>query len=184
MKQVLVTFAAFLFAAVAPAQTLAEFDWTFTAQDSGGGALYTFNGVLTGYDANDALGNRFDISLATGVWSGTPDGALYFQLDPYTSGSFLDYPPGPSTTIPPQLYLFAGNGTLTVNGSSGSYNQPFGTGSFTEVNSNLTMIASNAPWEPSDTVVLAGAALFGWRQYRRLRTQRRPGHVIHGPNRQ
>ncbi|HEX4231393.1 MAG TPA: hypothetical protein VHZ07_22170 [Bryobacteraceae bacterium] len=173
MKQVFISSVAFIFvAAVAPAQTLAVFDWTFTAQDSGG-AIYTFNGLLTGYDGNVTVGDRFDITQANGIWSGTPDGALYFQLDSYAGGSYLDYPPGASTSIPPQLYLFAGNGTLVVNGSSGTYNQPFGSGSFTEVNSNLTMIASNAPWEPSDTVVLTGAALFGWQQYRRLRSRRR-----------
>jgi hypothetical protein len=172
MKLAFVASAVFIFiAAIAPAQTLAEFDWTCTAQDSG--ATYTFSALLTGYDANDATGDRFDITQASGIWSGTPDGPLYFQLDTYANGSYLDYPLGPSTTIPPQLYLFAGNGTLTVNGSSGTYNQPFGSGGFSQVDSNLTMIASNAPWEPSDTVVLTGGALFGWQQYRRLRSRRR-----------
>jgi hypothetical protein len=173
MKQALVASAAFIFvAAIAPAQTLAQFDWTLTAQDSGG-ATYTFNGLLAGYNANDYAGDRFAITQASGIWSGAPGGSLYFVLDPYTSGSFLDYPPGASTTTPPQLYLFAGNGTLVVNGSSGTYDQPFGSGSFTEVNSNLTMVASNAPWEPSDNIVLTGAALFGWQQYRRLRSRHR-----------
>lgn len=174
MKRALIISAAFIFvAAIAPAQTLAVFDWTFTAQDSGG-AIYSFSGLLTGYDANDAAGDQFNITHASGIWSGTPDGALNFDLDQYAGTSFLNYPPVGPTTIPPQLYLFAGNGSVIINGASGTYDQPFGSGSFSEVNSNLDMISSNAPWEPSDTVVLTGGALFGWQQYRRLRSRRRP----------
>src|ERR1700761_4939166 len=161
MNQAIAAFVTFAFiAAIAPAQTLTDFNWTYTAQGSGE-ATYTFNGVLSGYAANSE--GLFDITQATGTWSGTPDGSLSFALDSFAGTSTLDYPLGGPTTIPPQLYLFAGNGQLVVNGSSGTYSQPFGSGTFTEIGSNLAP-ADAAPWEPSDTVALATVALFGWQQ--------------------
>lgn len=160
-----------ILAAVAPAQTFTEFSWTETAQASNG-SVYTFSGLLTGLLLQQNVEDTYDIVGISATWSGTPDGTIPFTrvlTDPDYFGS-LNYPPSgssiPATTPPFIDTLTPNGGSLNLNGPIGSYVEPFGSGTLTVLSSNLV---EQAPWEPSDTVILLGAATFGLQQYRRRR---------------
>jgi hypothetical protein len=170
----------FIFAGVLSAQDL--FTWSYVAQngDSASGTLVATEASPSSFE--------WDVSSISGTWtsptasitglvpSGTFGNTNLFYYGYSGTSSSLGSGIGFTTSANSNAIVFNnGDELIYSNGaeiSSSGYNttaiSPNGY-QFAEIGP-----ATNAPWEPSDTVFLSGALAFGFMQYRRLRRRNLP----------